>query len=85
MVTTHCLKIYPKYFNSVMNGKKTFEIRKNDRGFKVGDKILLREWDNISYSGREILAEITYIMDDTFVGLEKGYAILGIKLEDYNC
>lgn len=85
MEKMHYLKIYPKYFNAVLNGKKTFELRKNDRGFQVGDDILLREWDNISYSGREILAEITYILDDSFVGLEKGYVILGIKMNDHNC
>ena len=69
----HELKIYPKYFEEVMNGNKTFEVRKNDRHFKVGDAIVLNEWDNIKYTGRKIHAVITYILDDTFIGLEKGY------------
>lgn len=81
----HELKIYPKYFNAVLDGSKTFEIRKNDRWFQVGDNILLREWDNIKYSGRTIYAEITYILDDKFIGLEDGYVALGIKVNDYNC
>lgn len=85
MAAMHYLKIYPKYFNAVLSGKKTFELRKNDRGFQVGDDILLREWDNINYSGRYILTEITYILDDSFIGLEKGYVILGIKVNDHNC
>lgn len=80
----HELKIYPKYFDAVLDGSKLFEIRKNDRGFQVGDNIVLREWDNIKYSGRTIYAEITYILDDKFVGLADGYVALGIKVNDYN-
>jgi ASC-1-like (ASCH) protein len=40
----HDLKILPQYFEEVYNGNKTFEIRKNDRDFKVGDILMLREW-----------------------------------------
>lgn len=79
----HELKIQPKYFDAVLNGSKTFEIRKNDRGFHVGDNIFLREWDNIKYSGRTIFAEITYLLDDKFRGLEEGYVALSIKVNDY--
>lgn len=78
----HELKIYPKYFDAVLNGSKLFEIRKNDRNFNVGDNIFLREWDNIKYSGRTILAEITYILNDNFVGLADGYVAFGIKVND---
>lgn len=81
----HELKIYPKYFEDILSGKKNFELRKNDRKFHVGDNILLKEWNNIKYSGRSIYAEIIYILDDSFIGLEKGYVILGIKVNDYNC
>lgn len=79
----HELKIYPKYFDAVLNGNKQFEIRKNDRNFQVGDNIFLREWDNIKYSGRTIFAEITYVLDDKFIGLTEGYVALGIKVNDY--
>lgn len=37
-MTTHTLKIQKQYADAVLNGTKTFEIRKNDRNFKVGDK-----------------------------------------------
>lgn len=80
----HELKIYPKYFNSIIDGKKQFEIRKNDRGFHVGDNVLLKEWDNIKYSGRTIYAKITYLLDDKFIGLEAGYVAFGIEVMDYN-
>ena len=79
----HELKIYPHYFNAILDRNKKFEIRKNDRNFQKGDNILLREWDNIKYSGRTVFAEITYILDDNFIGLTEGYVALGIKVNDY--
>lgn len=76
----HELKIYPKYFEAVISGKKKFEIRKNDRKYRVGDILILKEWDNIEYSGREARAEVIYLIDDKFVGIQPGYVVMGIKL-----
>jgi hypothetical protein len=42
---THELKIWPQYFSRVADGSKTFEVRKNDRGFQPGDIVWLKEWD----------------------------------------
>lgn len=78
----HELKVYPQYFNQIIAENKTFEIRQNDRCFKVGDKVLLKEWDNIEYSGRSIFAEITYILDDKFIGLSEGYVAFSIEILD---
>ncbi|MFK4941218.1 DUF3850 domain-containing protein [Lactococcus petauri] len=41
---THELKLDVKYFNEVKNGTKNFEIRKNDRDFKVGDILILKSF-----------------------------------------
>lgn len=41
----HKLKIWPQYFCRVADGSKTFEVRKNDRGFQPGDTVCLREFD----------------------------------------
>ncbi len=41
----HELKIWPQYYDRVEDGSKTFEVRKNDRSFQVGDTVLLREWN----------------------------------------
>lgn len=43
-MTTHRLKIFVKYADAIMSGAKTFEIRKNDRGYKVGDKSSMNCW-----------------------------------------
>lgn len=42
---THHLKILPEYFQGVINGKKPFEIRYNDRDFKKGDRVILEEYE----------------------------------------
>lgn len=40
---THYLKIKPSYFESVLSGQKTFEFRKNDRDYHIGDELILAE------------------------------------------
>lgn len=78
----HELKTYPQYFQQTMDGKKNWECRKNDRRFHVGDTVILKEWDNIRYSGREIRGIITYILDDKFIGLQPGYVIFSLDVYD---
>lgn len=78
---THDLKIWGIFFNAVINGKKTFEIRKMDRDYKAGDYLMLKEWDRQfqRYTGRECLVLITYIYaSDDY--MQKGYGVLGIRL-----
>lgn len=41
----HELKIKPKFFQDIINGIKNFEIRKNDRMFRIGDILVLSEFD----------------------------------------
>lgn len=75
----HELKILPEYYCDVANGKKTFELRKHDRDYKVGDTLILREYANGKYTAWYIKREIVYILEGGQYGLEKGYCILGIK------
>lgn len=42
--TTHDLKTWPEYFEPLQQGLKTFEFRKDDRPYAVGDVLILREW-----------------------------------------
>ena len=77
---THELKIYPKYFEEVIKENKTFECRRNDRGFQVGDMVVLKEFDNIVYSGREAVVKIKYMLDDRFIGISPGYVVFSFDL-----
>lgn len=43
----------PEFFRAVTDGRKTFELRKDDRGFSVGDHLVLAEWDGEDFTGRE--------------------------------
>lgn len=77
---THELKTLPKYFEAVLEGKKRFELRKNDRGFQVGDYLWLREWTpGDGYSGVEEVYQVTYMLKGGNYGLDKDYCILSIK------
>lgn len=60
----HKLKINPQYFKDVVNGTKTFETRFNDRNFKVGDFLQLEEIDDKGYTGKRIVVEVIYILND---------------------
>ena len=49
----HKLKILPQYFEDKLKGIKNWEIRNNDRPFKVDDILQLEEWsDETGYTGR---------------------------------
>ena len=79
----HELKTWPQFFDAVACGVKGFERRKDDRGFEVGDVLLLQEFDPYkgegSYSGREVSRLVLYKLGAaSFSGIEKGYCILGL-------
>lgn len=61
---THELKCWPEYFSRILDGTKTFEHRINDRDFRVGDTLYLREWrpSTKEYTGRELWITAKYIM-----------------------
>lgn len=76
----HELKIAPEYFYHVMDGSKTFEIRRNDRNFQPGDIISLREFEDGKYTGNSRAVMVTYI---TNYEQKKDYVVLATKLIEY--
>ena len=86
---THRLKVFIKYADAIMNGTKTFEVRKNDRGYEVGDKIVFsvvsNEGISVGDAVRHPLNGVTYRIDyilDDFEGLAQKYVALAISKED---
>ncbi|MEY0594298.1 DUF3850 domain-containing protein [Providencia manganoxydans] len=84
IVRHHDLKIAPKYFNRIISGEKTAEIRRNDRDFRSGDMMTLREFRSIiqtypnhpaaRYTGRTVGCCITdvVIVNEVFPDLLRG-------------
>ena len=78
----HEIKIVASYYEDVVSGKKGFELRKNDRGYKQGDSLKMLEFKDGKHTGRTIDADIIYMLED-YTGLTEGYCILGIRVTDY--
>lgn len=75
----HKLKTIQPFFNDVFYNKKEFEVRKNDRDYKVGDRLqLIEHGDNIKQP-RYVLKDIKYILPDGQYGIDKDYVVLGLK------
>ena len=78
-------KILPGYFKAVASRIKTFEIRKDDDDYQVGDLLVLREWNGADYTGRWCTREITYVLRNAKrFGLMEGYCILAIQPVGWN-
>jgi hypothetical protein len=77
-IRVHNLKVWPEYFDSFP--KKTFEVRKADRDFRVNDFLWLRKWEpEIEYyTGAARMARVTYRLDGGKFGIEEGYCVLGL-------
>lgn len=78
MKAKHELKIVQEYFKAVKDGRKKFEIRKNDRDYNVGDILVLLEYDKYyeAFTGEKITVEITYL---TGYAQQNDYVVLGIE------
>jgi hypothetical protein len=60
----HRLKTWPAYFEAIRQHTKGFELRKDDRGFEVGDLLILEEYDpsREHYTGQIEERLVTFIV-----------------------
>lgn len=71
-------KISSKDYNDVINKRKTFELCKDDKSYKVGDVFVFREFENGQYTGRYFIQSMGYILRNCPQdGLINGYCIFG--------
>lgn len=79
MAKTHELKTWPQNFRAVRSGDKRFEIRRDDRGFAVGDTLKLREWnpETGQYTGAVDYVVVTYILRGV-PGLSDEFCVMSI-------
>lgn len=89
MSVEHVLKCWPNYFDAVERGEKTFEVRKDDRGFQKGDIVRLQKWSrDLGYipppgasrfaDAAESVHLITYVLTGGQFGIEPGYVVLAL-------
>ena len=86
-VGTHQLKCWPEFYQAILEGQKSHDLRRaDDRRFRIGDVLCLREFDPRTerYTGREQKVKVTYITSaDVPCALSKAldpaYCILSIK------
>ncbi|WP_068786643.1 DUF3850 domain-containing protein [Paenibacillus phocaensis] len=83
----HELKTWPEYFRAVVSPtvrkRKTVEIRKDDRGFEVGDTLRLLEFDpeKSEYTGWEAVVTVSHCLRGQ-PWVPDDYVALSIILED---
>lgn len=83
----HVLKSDPVPFRSIKTGVKTFEVRKNDRNFKVDDILIFQEYEpdnywNIGeigkgYTGDSCERRISFILENGY-GVKKDFVVMSI-------
>lgn len=85
-VCVHELKTWPSYFEAIADGRKTYELRRDDRGFAVGDVLRLREWSvGSGYTGNKVDRLVTHVLRDVpSFGLAEGYVLLSLSSLDLN-
>lgn len=86
----HALKTWPEPFEAVWQGAKTHEIRRDDRGYAVGDTLVLREWDPApdrcvpsrptGFTKREIKATVTHKTPGGSWGLPSDLCVMSISI-----
>jgi ParB family chromosome partitioning protein len=63
----------------VISGGMSFQIRKNDRDFREGEMIFLKEFKNGAFTGRTKPCRVNLTLT-SFEGLQEGYVLINIEL-----
>ena len=84
-MSSHELKTWPESFSPVMRGEKKAEHRLDDRGYAVGDELLLREWvpGLCEYTGRELTCRVTHVLRGPEFGVREGWVILSVETRGF--
>lgn len=64
----HHVKLASQYYDAVESREKNFEIRYNDRDYREGDWLVLREWDGVNFTGCEVVRRITHVYELDSIG-----------------
>lgn len=78
----HHLKTDPEPFADVKAGRKRYEVRRFDRDFRVGDRLVLTEFDRTTkkYSGDNLVVVVVHILPPGAYGMPEDVGVMGIEL-----
>lgn len=81
----HFVKCWPDHFEKIFDGTKPFELRKNDRDYRVGDQVIIQEWipETETYTSRVVVWQIAYLIEDPN-WLQPGYCCFGPSIGKIN-
>lgn len=81
MSKTHVLKCWPAPWEAMRVGRKTFEYRLNDRGYQVGDVLVLQEYspELDSVSGECLLMRVVYLLEGGKFGVPEKYCVMSVE------
>jgi hypothetical protein len=76
----HKIKCWPEYYQPLYIGTKGFEVRINDREYRVGDSLFIQEWnpETKEYTGRTMVKRITYLIQGIF-GLPENICVMQLR------
>lgn len=75
----HEVKTLTEHYTEVLAGKKSHEVRFNDRDYQVGDLLNMREIEpDGEYTGQEMNAQITHVLLGGQFGIEEGWCVLSL-------
>jgi ParB family chromosome partitioning protein len=75
----HKIRLASMYYDDVCSGRKNFELRRNDRNYKVGDILEMMEFKDGKNTGRIVSVLVTYLLEN-YTGIEDGYCIMGTRV-----
>jgi hypothetical protein len=76
----HELRTWPAFFELIVKGTKSYELRRYDRPFRARDELHLREWDpdKNAYTGRYARVTVTHMLIGPILGLREGWALMSV-------
>jgi hypothetical protein len=81
MSQTHVLKCWPAPWEAMRVGRKTFEYRLNDRGYQVGDVLVLQEYNPEldSLTNEVLLMRVVYVLEGGQFGVPPKYCVMSVE------
>lgn len=90
MSRTHDLKCWPEPFQAILDGRKRYEIRHDDRAYAIGDELTLHEWDPSpialgvhsprGFTERALKVRVVYMTPGGSWGLPTSLCVMSIEV-----